>query len=54
MAYCLIHKALDAEGNKVFDIGDKTTLMNGVDKDVLARVATEIMSAPSVEEQLKK
>ena len=22
MAYCLIHKALDAEGNKVFDIGD--------------------------------
>jgi len=28
--------------------------MNGVDKDVLARVATEIMSAPSVEEQLKK
>ena len=30
------------------------TLMNGVDKDVLARVATEIMSAPTVEDQLKK
>ena len=54
MAYCLIHKALDAEGDKVFDISDKHTLMNGVDKDVLARVATEIMSAPTVEEQLKK
>jgi hypothetical protein len=54
MAYCLIHKALDAEGDKVFDIGDKATLMNGVDKDVLARVATEIMSAPTVEEQEKK
>jgi len=28
--------------------------MNSVDKDVLARVATEIMSSPSVEEQAKK
>ena len=28
--------------------------MNRVDKDVLARIATEIMSAPTVEEQLKK
>ena len=54
MAYCLIYKALDAEGNKLFDVGDKNTFMNRVDKDVLTRVATEIMSAPTVEEQLKK
>ena len=54
MAYCLIHKALDADGEKVFDISDKHALMNGVDKDVLARVAMEIMSTPSVEEQVKK
>jgi hypothetical protein len=54
MAYCLIHKALDADGEKVFDISDKHALMNGVDKDVLARVAMAIMSTPSVEEQTKK
>ena len=54
MAYCLIDKALDAEGNKLFDKGDKHTFMNRVDKDLLARVATEIMSTPTIEEQLKK
>ena len=54
MAYCLLYKALDSDGEKVFDLSDKHTLMNGVDKDVLARVATEIMSAPTVEEQAKK
>ena len=42
------------EGEKVFDLSDKHALMNGVDKDVLARVATEIMSSPSVEQQAKK
>jgi len=54
MAYCLIYKALDEEGNKVFDLSDKQTLMNNVDKDVLARLATEIMSTPTVDEQRKK
>jgi hypothetical protein len=54
MAYCLIYKALDEEGNKVFDLSDKQTLMNNVDKDVLARIATEIMSTPTVDEQRKK
>ena len=54
MAYCLIHKALDSDGEKVFDLSDKHALMNGVDKDVLARVATEIMSSPTVEQQAKK
>jgi len=54
MAYALIHKALDSEGNKVFDLSDKHALMNGVDKDVLARVAQQILLAPTVEEQAKK
>ena len=54
MAYCLIHKALDSDGEKIFDLSDKHALMNGVDKDVLARVATEIMSTPTIEEQAKK
>jgi hypothetical protein len=38
----------------MFDLSDKHTLMNGVDKDVLARIATEIMTAPTVEQQVKK
>ena len=54
MAYCLIYKALDADGEKVFDLSDKHAMMNNVDKYVLARVAMEIMSTPSVEEQVKK
>ncbi len=54
MAYCLIYKALDSEGEKVFELSDKHALMNGVDKDVLARVAAEIMSAPTYDEQAKK
>ena len=54
MAYCLIYKALDAEGIKLFDVADKNHLMNRVDKDVLTRVATEIMATPTIEEQLKK
>tara|TARA_B100000780_G_scaffold260324_1_gene211941 strand:- start:1581 stop:1916 length:336 start_codon:yes stop_codon:yes gene_type:complete len=54
MAYCLIHKALDSDGEKVFDLSDKNALMNNVDKDVLARVATEIMSSPTYEQQAKK
>ena len=54
MAYCLIHKALDEDMNKIFTISDKHTLMNQVDKDVLARVAGDIMSSVSVEEQQKK
>ena len=50
----MMHNNLIAYYEKVFDLSDKHTLMNGVDKDVLARVATEIMSTPSVEEQAKK
>ena len=54
MAYCLIYKALDSDGEKVFDLSDKHTMMHGVDKDVLARVALQIMSTPNAEEQAKK
>jgi len=43
MAYVLIYKALDENGDKLFDLGDKSTLLNSVDRDVLVRVATVIM-----------
>ena len=43
MSYVLIYKALDENGDKLFDLGDKSTLLNSVDRDVLVRVATVIM-----------
>lgn len=54
MAYCLIYKALDSEGEKVFDLSDKQAMMHSVDKDVLARVAMEIMGTPDDENPAKK
>jgi len=54
MAYCLIYKALDSEGEKVFDLSDKHAMMHSVDKDVLARVAMEIMGTPDEENPAKK
>ena len=54
MAYCLIYKCLDSDGNKIFDLNDKHDLMNNVDQSVVTRIATEIMSVQSVEVQQKK
>ena len=52
LAEVLVLKALDEEGNKVFQIGDKAALRNQVDATVLARVANQIMG--SVVEDLEK
>lgn len=52
MIYVLILKANDGQGNKLFTVEDKRALKNKVDPDVLARVISEIMSAPSVDEML--
>jgi hypothetical protein len=54
MAHCIIQKALDENMEKIFDLGDKHDLMHHVDKDVLARVAGDIMTSITVEEQEKK
>ena len=54
MAYVLIYKALDADGNKLFNIGDKNALMNNVDREVLMRGAQEIMGQEPIEETKKK
>lgn len=53
MAYVLIYKALDENGDKMFELSDKMSLLNGVDREVLVRIATEIMDSPSVEDQRK-
>ena len=46
----LIMKARDAQGDPMFDLSDKLTLMNNVDPDVITRVVTEITASASVEE----
>jgi len=52
LAEVLIMKAIDADGNKVFSVGDKQTLRGSVDANILARVANQIMGGNS--EELEK
>jgi hypothetical protein len=52
LADVLIMKCMDAEGNKMFDLGDKRALQTKVDAGVLARVATDIMAVDP--EELEK
>tara|TARA_R100000995_G_C3479050_1_gene122759 strand:- start:1686 stop:2024 length:339 start_codon:yes stop_codon:yes gene_type:complete len=53
LAYVLIYKALDSEGEKLFTIGDRSDFLNRVDRNVLIRVASEIMGNID-QEQIKK
>ena len=53
MAYVLIYKALDENGDKLFDLADKNALLNSVDREVLMRVAQEIMGQEPIEETKK-
>jgi hypothetical protein len=46
----LIMKAKDAQGDSMFDLSDKVTLMNSVDPDVITRVVTDITSSASAED----
>jgi hypothetical protein len=47
----VIMKCETADGEKVFDLSDKPTLMNKVDPNVIARIASEITATPTVEDQ---
>jgi hypothetical protein len=53
MAYVLIYKALDENGDKLFDLGDKNALLNSVDREILVGVATKIMGQEPIEETKK-
>ena len=53
LADIMIMKALDKDGNKVFKLEDKITLMHKSDPDVLTRIAQKMVSAPTTDE-LKK
>jgi hypothetical protein len=50
LADCLIMKALDADGKKLFTLEHKHALRHSVDPDVLARVVTQMMASPGVKE----
>jgi len=54
MAYVLIYKALDANGDKLFDLGDKNALLNNVDREILVNVAQNIMGQEPIEDVKKK
>jgi hypothetical protein len=53
MAYVLIYKALNSDGDKLFDLADKNALLNNVDREVLMRIAQEIMGQEPIEETKK-
>ena len=53
MAYVLIYKALNEDGEKLFDIGDKNALLNSVDREVLVNVAQKIMGQEPIEDTKK-
>jgi len=50
----IVLKALDSEGNKIFKLDDKKTLLNNADPDVIGRVATLMLNSISAEEAEKK
>ena len=50
----IVLKAKDSEGNKIFKLDDKLTLLNNADANVIARVSTEMLNGVSYEEAEKK
>lgn len=53
MAYVLIYKALDENGDKLFDLGDKNALLNNVDREILVNIAQNIMGQEPIEDVKK-
>tara|TARA_B100000427_G_C15518610_1_gene599319 strand:+ start:2863 stop:3201 length:339 start_codon:yes stop_codon:yes gene_type:complete len=54
LAYALIHKALDENGEKLFDLEDKYKLMNKTDVGVLTKIGTWIMGTDEDMEETEK
>lgn len=53
LADCLVMKALDADGKKLFTIADKHALRHQVDPDVLSRIVIRMMAAPTEDDAEK-
>mgnify|MGYP003628983743 FL=1 len=54
LADVLLMKALDKHGEKAFKAEDKLALMHKTDPDVLTRISTLMVQAPSIDELKKK
>ena len=50
MVRTLLLKALNKDGEKMFDLSDKITLMNHVDPNVIVRIVGEISVADTVDD----
>jgi len=50
MVRTLLLKALNKDGEKMFDLSDKITLMNHVDPNVIVRVVGDISVADTIDE----
>ncbi len=50
----IVLKARDGDGNKIFKIDDKKTLLNNADPEVVANVATQMLNPIPYEEAEKK
>ena len=50
----IVLKAKDADGNKIFKLDDKLTLLNSADANVIAKVSTEMLNGVSYEDAEKK
>ena len=50
----IVLKAKDSDGNKIFKLDDKLTLLNNADANVIASVATQMLSGTSYEDSEKK
>jgi len=53
LADIVVMKAIDKDGNKLFTLEDKLTLMHKVDSDILSRIATAMVQAITPEEVKK-
>lgn len=55
MVYAVILGTTDAEGEPIFDIGDKPSLMNNVDPELVTRIATFVLDiGEETEEEREK
>lgn len=50
----IVLKAKDGDGNKIFKLDDKLTLLNNADANVIVRVATDMLSSVSYDDAEKK
>lgn len=51
--HVVIEKALDKDGNKLFNLGDYNSLANKVDSSVLSRISNRILNPTQVKEEKK-